>query len=155
MNISIRKIEVTEVDKFVKLILLFEEVFQMNYFAIPPLDYLSDLLKKDEFYAFAAYDEKDELVGGLTAYKLMQYYSTKPLVYIFDLAVKEPLQRNGIGSQLVATINSYCKKMGAEEVFVQADRVDDYALNFYRKTGGTEEDVVHFTYALNSPSSPS
>ncbi len=36
-----------------------------------------------------------------------------------------------------------------EDGFVQADLVDDYALDFYRSTGGMGGDVVHFSYPLN------
>lgn len=35
-----------------------------------------------------------------------------------------------------------------EEVFVQADEADDYALDFYHSTGAAEEKVVHFYYPL-------
>ncbi|WP_290790795.1 GNAT family N-acetyltransferase [Flavihumibacter sp. UBA7668] len=150
LNPSIRKLEAGELEEFIQLIRLFEEVFGMKNFSLPSIHHLQDLLKKDGFYAFVAFDEKGQVIGGLTAYQLLQYYSTKPLIYIYDLAVKDTLQRQGIGSALIQTINSYCKSIGAEEVFVQADRVDDYALKFYRKTGGTEEDVVHFYYPLQN-----
>ena len=37
-----------------------------------------------------------------------------------------------------------------EELFVQADKVDDYAIDFYRATGPTnEEQVIHFYYSLD------
>jgi aminoglycoside 3-N-acetyltransferase I len=40
--------------------------------------------------------------------------------------------------------------MGFEEVFVQADEADDYALDFYRTTKPTnEEKVRHFYYSLS------
>jgi aminoglycoside 3-N-acetyltransferase I len=43
----------------------------------------------------------------------------------------------------------YCRERGYEEVFVQADKVDDYAIDFYRATPITaEEEVVHFYYSL-------
>ncbi|WP_290707290.1 GNAT family N-acetyltransferase [Flavihumibacter sp. CACIAM 22H1] len=144
----IRKLELTETEAFKQVIDLFEEVFQMKDFVLPPADYLQELLKKDGFYVFAAFDERGRVIGGLTAYTLLQYYSVKPLVYIFDLAVKESLQRRGTGSKLVEATKQYCKSIGVEEVFVQADRIDDYALQFYRKTGGIEEDVVHFYYPV-------
>jgi len=79
---------------------------------------------------------------------LRQYYSTSPLVYIYDLAVAPEYQRKGIGKMLITEIQSYCKDIGVEEVFVQADVADDYALDFYRSTGARGEDVVHFYYPL-------
>ncbi|WP_342775446.1 hypothetical protein [Leptospira ilyithenensis] len=43
----------------------------------------------------------------------------------------------------------YCKQNGVEEVFLQADLGDDYAIEFYRSTGTTPESVVHFYYPLH------
>jgi aminoglycoside 3-N-acetyltransferase I len=71
-------------------------------------------------------------------------------VYIYDLAVDSRHQRKGIGAKLIAAITSFCKAEGMQEVFVQADRVDEHAVEFYRKTGATEEDVLHFYYDLQA-----
>jgi len=90
----------------------------------------------------------NKVVGGLTSYIMQQYYSTSPLVYIYDLAVKTELQRQGIGKMLIEGNNSYCKNIGAEAVMVQADEVDDYAIEFYRSTGATGIKVIHFDYML-------
>jgi aminoglycoside 3-N-acetyltransferase I len=149
MTIKTKKLATSDSSQFVQLIRLFEEVFGMEKFSIPPETHILKLLSQDGFYVFVAVDENEQVVGGLTAYTLTQYYSTKPLVYIFDLAVKTDLQRKGIGTQLILATTHYCRQAGVEEVFVQADRVDDYAVNFYRKTAAIEENVVHFYYPLD------
>ena len=136
-----------EFDHFYALIRLFEEVFEMKDFVMPPVDYLKKLLDRDDFFVFVAVSD-GRVVGGLTSYILRQYYSTSPLVYIYDLAVAPEYQRKGIGKMLITEIQSYCKDIGVEEVFVQADVADDYALDFYRSTGARGEDVVHFYYPL-------
>ena len=146
--IHYKKLTKGDDEYFIDLIGLFEDVFEMQNFKIPEQEYLRKLLSKENFLVFVALLE-NKVIGGLTAYTLDQYYSTKPLVYIFDLAVKREFQRQGIGKNLISTINAYCQETGVEEVFVQADLVDDYALDFYRSTGGIPEDVVHFTYPLN------
>jgi len=146
-----KQLESTELKYFIELIRLFETVFEMKNFKMPGENHLRNLLEKDRFFVFVALSD-DEVVGGLTAYTLDQYYSTKPLVYIYDLAVKTELQRRGIGKMLIASITSHCKEMGMEEVFVQADVVDTYALDFYRSTGAIAEEVVHFYYPLDKPS---
>ena len=93
---------------------------------------------------------EDKIVGGLTVYVLEQYYHIKPLAYIYDLAVTASFQRKGIGKKLIDAVNNHCREQGFEEVFVQADKIDDYARDFYRKTRPTnEEDVSHFYYTLN------
>ncbi|MBB5437978.1 ribosomal protein S18 acetylase RimI-like enzyme [Pedobacter sp. AK017] len=147
INCSIQKTK--DVAHFDALIRLFEEVFEMKDFVMPPADHLERLLARDDFFVFVVLRD-GEVIGGLTSYTLRQYYSTSPLVYIYDLAVATAYQRKGIGKMLIAAIQNYCKNIGVEEVFVQADVADDYALDFYRSTGATGEDVVHFYYPLKS-----
>lgn len=149
MNLEIQKLKPKEIDKFIELIRVFEDVFEMKNFQLPEKNYLQQLLAREDFMIFVAM-QNDVVIGGLTAYTLQQYYSQKPLVYIYDLAVKTEFQRQGIGKQLIVAVNNFCKETGAEEVFVQADEVDDYALDFYHSTGGIPEKVVHFTYPLNT-----
>ncbi|TGK82080.1 GNAT family N-acetyltransferase [Leptospira noumeaensis] len=147
-NVEIKKLSTADLNQFIELVRVFEDVFEMKNFQMPNQNYLQSLLSRDDFFVFVSISQ-NQVIGGLTAYTLRQYYSEKPLVYIFDLAVLTKYQRQGIGKSLIEEINVYCKKMGAEEVFVQADLVDDYALDFYRATGGLPEEVIHFTYPLN------
>jgi ribosomal protein S18 acetylase RimI-like enzyme len=150
MHIEFRKLQADELELFVELVSLFEEVFEMKEFRLPPRDHLQEILQDKTFHVFVAISDRKELLGGLTAYTLQQYYATKPLVYIYDLAVDSRHQRKGIGTKLIAAITSFCKAEGMQEVFVQADRVDEHAVDFYRKTGATEEDVLHFYYDLQA-----
>jgi ribosomal protein S18 acetylase RimI-like enzyme len=90
----------------------------------------------------------NEIIGGITGHILPSTYFTTPEVYLFDLAVKTEHQRKGIGTGLIESFNQYCLLQGYRDVFVQADSEDDHAIDFYRKTGGQETSVVHFTYPL-------
>ncbi len=148
MEVEIKKLSAINTLEFGQLLNVFEDVFQMEKFPRPSLAYLQQLLIRDDFFVFVALDDQQEVVGGLTAYKLAPYYATRPLVYIFDLAVRTDCQRRGIGRKLITAVLAFSKEAGMEEVFVQADRVDQYALDFYRKTTAVEEDVVHFYYSL-------
>ena len=149
MNIEIRCLSGEDIEVFMKLVSVFEKVFDMQSFMMPPKTHLQTILLKPEFIVFVA-KHNDEVIGGLTAYVLHQYYSEKPVAYLYDLAVKPAFQRQGVGKELVAALNAHCRERGFQEVFVQADKADDYAIDFYRKTGTTaEEEVVHFYYALS------
>ncbi len=148
MNVTIEKLDHNGISKFTQLIRLFEEVFEMKNFIIPDEIYLKQLLEKDGFFVFVAL-LGNEVVGGLTSYIMQQYYSKSPLVYIYDLAVKTELQRKGIGKQLIAGNNIYCKSFGAEAVMVEADEADNHAIKFYHSTGATPEKVIHFDYFLS------
>jgi aminoglycoside 3-N-acetyltransferase I len=135
-------------DELTELISVFEDVFEMMNFERPTETHLQSLLKKDTFFAvIARLDNK--IIGGLTVYVLDQYYSEKPLAYIYDLAVLTEHQRKGVGRKLIAFTNDYCRNKGFEGAFVQGEKVDDYAIDFYRLTKPTtEEEVVHFYYNL-------
>ncbi len=147
-QITIKKLIPYELQDFKDLISLFEQVFEVENFIIPSDEHLNKLLAKDNFDVFVAIRNKG-IVGGLTSYTLDQYYSVKPLAYIYDLAVDTKYQRKGTGRKLIEFVRDYYTKMGYEEVFVQADRVDQHALDFYRSTKPTEEeDVLHYYYTL-------
>ncbi len=147
--VTVIKLGDKDSDRFIKVIRIFEQVFDMENLVLPGTVHLRDLLKSDYFFVFAAMSG-DKVIGGLTGYILEQYYSVKPLAYIFDLAVDAEYRRQGVGGKLMAEVRQYFTKKGFEEVFVQADMIDDDAVNFYRSTGPTnEEDVIHFYYTLN------
>ena len=147
MELKIEKLKPTDIQKFIELIRVFEDVFEMENFVMTNQNHLQNLLNKDDFFVFVAIAD-NQVIGGLTVYTLQQYYSVYPQAYIYDLAVKTNLQRQGIGRRLIKSLTDYCKEKEYECVFVQADKVDDYALDFYRSTGATEQQVVHFDYAL-------
>ena len=147
--VSIQLIEPHNLKDFQKLISVFEIVFEMKNFKSPEPPHLQKLLQSENFVSIVA-KQDESIIGGLTIYILEQYYSVKPLAYLYDLAVLQEYQRKGIGRSLINFARSYCKEQGFEELFVQADKADDYALEFYRSTNPTEEeDVSHFYYKLD------
>jgi len=71
------------------------------------------------------------------------------------VAVLTEYPRKGVGRKLIAFTKEYCREKGFEEIFVQADKVDDYAIDFYRSTmPTTEEQVIHFNYSLTNDKDP-
>ncbi|MCE3279584.1 MAG: putative acetyltransferase [Bacteroidetes bacterium] len=147
MNTHVEKLSSDDIDKFVQLIEVFEDVFEMKNFKMPDILYLQELLKKPDFFVFIATAE-NKVVGGLTSYIMHQYYSASPLVYIFDLAVKREFQRQGLGKLLIKANNEHSYSIGAETIMVQADLEDEHAIEFYKSTGGKGQDVIHFDYGL-------
>jgi aminoglycoside 3-N-acetyltransferase I len=148
MQVIVTKLSRQDLDKFIELIHVFENVFEMENFKIPNKSHLKELLNNENFIVFVALLD-NKVVGGLTAYTLQQYYSVLPLVYVYDLAINKELQRQGIGKKLINDLNSFCKLSNIEEVFIQAEIEDDYAIDFYRLTGGQESNIINFSYKLN------
>jgi aminoglycoside 3-N-acetyltransferase I len=148
LNLEIQILKSDDLEGLKELITVFENVFEMENFKLPNETHLQRLLKKETFIAVVAKTE-NKIMAGLTVYVLDQYYSTKPLAYIYDLAVMTEYQRQGVGKKLMEFTTEYCRQKGFEEVFVQADKVDAYAIDFYRSTKPTqEEQAVHFSYLL-------
>lgn len=149
MNVEFYKLTANDVDLFTQQIRLYEEVFEMENFEMPPAPYLRTLLEKEHIIFYAAVSG-EEVIGGLTAYILDSVYSAAAEVYIYDLAVKAAHQRKGIGTRLIAELKNNCAKPGYKEVFVQAHIEDQHAVDFYHKTGGLPENVIHFSYSLTN-----
>lgn len=149
-HVKIIKLQEEDLGRFIELVKLFERVFERENFSIPGSTYLQKLLKRPDFDIFVAL-KNDIVPGGLTIYALEQYYSEKPLAYLYDIAVDTPYQRQGIGKKLMEEVKMYYKQKGFEELFVQAEKTDEHAVDFYRKTHPSGEDhVVFFTYTLNA-----
>ncbi|MBX7044033.1 MAG: GNAT family N-acetyltransferase [Ignavibacteria bacterium] len=144
---NIKKLVPGDADDFAKLIKIFCEAFENNV-KIPQKEYLSKLLSDPELIVFVSVID-DEIAGGLTIYILQQYYSEKPLAYIYDLAVSEKFRGLGIGGALIEHVCNYCRECGFDEAYVQAEKDDADAVRFYRKTKFTREtETIHFTYSL-------
>ena len=145
-NLHIKKLSINDIVRFEQLIKLFADIFEMTEFFMPKRAYLHKLLSKDDFHVFVVLKESS-VIGGLTVYTLNQYYCEKPLAYIFDVAVCPQWQRQGVGTTLIQETKLYFQQNGYEELFVQAEKADTHASDFYRKTQPTaEDDVLHFTW---------
>ena len=146
-TVKIKRIDVSDIKMFRKLVELFQEVFEEKD-SVPDKKYLREILAKPGFNAFVAMNG-NEVVGGITAFELPKYSTKGSELFIYDVAVKKELQRKGVGKQLIKTVKEYCKKMGIKEIFVAANEEDKHALKFYKSTKAEAERVVHFNYSVN------
>jgi aminoglycoside 3-N-acetyltransferase I len=147
LNITIKQIAAGDLNEFIQMLRLFEEVFEMQDFQMPRESHLKKLLRGKNFIAFIALHE-NAVIGGLTAHLLPSYYSASSEVYLYDLAVKASFRRKGIGKKLLQALMVYCGENNYKAFFVQADEADIHALEFYRATGGSPQKVVHFNYLV-------
>lgn len=144
---KISRLSPDDAEKLSILEKLYVEVFEVNNSQNPGLEYFKSLLKNDNFIYLVAENEQG-ITGGLTAY-LMPSLHGHLEVYVYDLAVKTHFQRRGTGTLLMQKIFEVSKNLGATEVFLQADNIDEHALRFYRKLKGIpEEDITNFSYKL-------
>ena len=54
MDITIEKLNHNDINKFIELIRVFEDVFEMKNFEMPSEIHLQQLLQKDDFFVFVA-----------------------------------------------------------------------------------------------------
>ena len=88
----------------------------------------------------------DQVVGGLAAYVLEKFEQERREIYIYDLAVQEQHRRKGIATRLINELKHIARERGAYVIYVQADKLDDPAIELYQSLG-TKEDVFHFNIA--------
>lgn len=108
--------------------------------------YMGKLLSDSTFIALAALQDA-QVIGGLAAYELKKFEQPRSEIYIYDLAVAETHRRQGIATALIKELQNIARERGAWVVFVQADYVDEPAVNLYTKLGIREE-VLHFDLPL-------
>jgi aminoglycoside 3-N-acetyltransferase I len=107
--------------------------------------WIDRLLAREDFWALGAYHD-GEVLGGLTAHTLPMTRRESSEIFIYDLAVREDRQRQGVGRLLVTALRDAAAGAGIEDVFVPADNDDTHALDFYRALGGVPTEVVMFTF---------
>jgi aminoglycoside 3-N-acetyltransferase I len=108
--------------------------------------YIDRLLGRDDFWAIAAFMD-DDVVGGVTAHTLPMTKAEFSEVFIYDFAVRQDLQRRGIGRQLMAALCEAIGAAGIRNIFVAADDEDVHALKFYRALGGAPGPVTIFSFS--------
>jgi aminoglycoside 3-N-acetyltransferase I len=134
-----------------ELLQVFAEAFgePATYLEAAPSDgYLRTLLARPTFIVVVALDQ-GRVVGGLAAYVLQKFEQERSEIYIYDLAVAEPHRRRGLATGLIRTLQELARGMDAWVIYVQADKVDEPAINLYESLG-VKEDVFHFDIAVRS-----
>lgn len=134
--------------EFKDLISIFSAEFERVITDMAQEDHLKSVLEADSFLAMVAKVD-GRVVGGLTIHILPQYYIEKPVAYLYDIAVSSPYQRQGIGKELLNAAKNHCCQLGVDEIFVQAEKVDHHAIQFYKSSHPTREnEVIHFDYTF-------
>lgn len=127
-----------------RLFTLMAEVFDEES---EPLDdaYLERLLRREDFWAIAAFAGED-VVGGITAHALPMTRTASTELFIYDIAVRADHQRKGVGRLLMTALREEAASLGIRDVFVAADNEDAHALDFYRALGGVPAPVTFFSF---------
>ena len=139
---------IDDVYEFEKLLVAFWEIFEEDI-DHPSKEHLTKLLRSEQLLVITA-KVGNEVVGGLTAYVLVNYQVEGASIYIYDLGVKESFRNNGIGKSLIKFLIDYSKQNNIQDIFVDTEQIDnEEAIAFYNKTGfDTKTKVLQYTYKI-------
>lgn len=145
----IQRLNPHELSDFEQLISIFHSAFE-HLTPIPPQEHLAAVLREPRFMAFVI-KIQEVVVGGLSLHVLPNYYNTKPMAYLYDVAIKPDFRGLGLGKALMREVCTFCQLNGFDEAYVEAEANDEPAVGFYRQTRPSfETKAVHFTYRFSS-----
>lgn len=143
-SIEVRRLSVVDTDLARKTLHLMAEVFEEPSETLSAA-YVGSLLARSDFWVVAAL--KDGVpIGGVTAHTLPMTRSETKELFIYDLAVQEDHQRQGVGRALIEELRKLAAADGITVAFVPADNEDTHALSFYRALDGAAANVTIFTW---------
>lgn len=143
-SIVIERLGADDVERARNVFAMMDRVFEADSDELTD-SYLADLLGRRSFWALAAFDG-DEAVGGITAHDIPMTRHERSELFIYDLAVRDDRQREGIGRRLLAELLADARTCGIDVVFVPADNDDLHALDFYEALGGRSAPVTMFDF---------
>lgn len=145
-NISLKRLGPADLCLLRQLLTCYAHAFnEQEVYAKAPASnsYLQGFLSRDSVVVLVAL-QAGSVIGGLTAYELLKPEQQRSEMYLYDLAVAAEHRRCGVATALISELKLIAKKMGAYEVFVQADYEDPPAIALYSGLG-VREDVLHFS----------
>ncbi len=144
MNTDIVIKHATQVSELMELHMLFDRVFEEENEGVT-LAEAEVLVAREDICILVAHNSTN-VVGGLVAYELPLLRGEKEY-YLYDIAVDEAQQKQGIGTRLIEALKERARERGISTIFVDAEASDEGALTFYRslKPCAGEAEVRHFT----------
>jgi ribosomal protein S18 acetylase RimI-like enzyme len=115
----------------------------------PTIPHLRHFLAQDANYLIVA-SAGSAPVGFLTAYRMPALSCDASMVYIFEIEVAPPHQRQGIGKQMINLLKALCQDGDVEDMWVGTENDNIAARRLYESTGGicSYPDSCEFTYQL-------
>lgn len=155
---TIRRLVPADVAGFRAMNRLFALAFDdpETYGDAPPGDHWATRWLANPDHIALLAERAGEPVGALAAYVLPKFEQARSEIYIYDLAVIEPVRRQGVATGLIDHLRAVARDIGAWTIFVQADTIpeDEPARALYRKLACEEMTALHFDIApSNHPNS--
>jgi aminoglycoside 6'-N-acetyltransferase I len=91
----------------------------------------------------------DRVVGMASAVHYV-HPDKSPELWINEVGVAPPYQRQGIGKQLLQALFAHGRSLGCREAWVGTEENNTAARRLYASVGGKEERMVYITFELAS-----
>ena len=145
---QIKRLNSNDADFFLKMRKLFIRVQEVD-FDNPLSELEAKKFLEDEKFMVLAAMSVDQLLGGLIAHVVPNYYKGGRDLFIYDIAIDEAHQRQGHGMALLDYCKNFCIANGFKEMYVSAEADDLEANNFYRKSQGEELAAIYYFYKFD------
>jgi GNAT superfamily N-acetyltransferase len=90
-----------------------------------------------------------EACGFLSAHRLQRFDRRRAEVLLYEIGVREPFQRRGIGRALVEETKRWAAEVGADVVWVLTEADNGPAMALYAATGGVPDPPGTTLFAYN------
>ena len=150
--LTVRRLARDEEDAALQTLQLMVDVFDEGGSGLHR-EYVQRLLADVNVWLYAAFAGSVP-VGGFSAHVVPMTRSMSSELFIYDIAVRADLQRQGIGRLLVDAARLDAARAGLESVWVLAEVEDEHAVAFYRRQGAEPTEAIMFTWT-GSPASSS
>ena len=145
MSYSIRRLAANDSAQMNRLNAVFANAFEdAESYVGADHTYLKERLGDPSCIVLAAFDENEEIIGGIVAYELKKLEQARSEIYLYDLAVHIEHRRKGVATALIEELRSVARAIGAYVIFVQADNIDHGAIALYRTFASEEITPHHF-----------
>jgi GNAT superfamily N-acetyltransferase len=140
----IELIKPEEIEKFIEL----RQIFAQEYGAKAKVldEQESKQLRDNRSFIAIGATVGFELIGGLAAHIVTNYYKGGNDLFIYDIVIKPSHQKMGIGRELIKFTKQFCIDHHIKEMYVAVDEKDENGLNYHRKSEGTERASSFFVY---------
>jgi ribosomal protein S18 acetylase RimI-like enzyme len=90
-------------------------------------------------------------VGYLSAFRFPAIDDDCSQVYLYDIVVEEKHRRRGIGSRMIEELKGYCRRDGADHIWLGTSLGNEAAQKTFEGTGADKvsETYIEYIYSLD------
>lgn len=90
-------------------------------------------------------------VGYLSAFRFPAIDDNCSQVYLYDIVVEEKHRRRGIGSRMIEELKGYCRRDGADHIWLGTSLGNEAAQKTFEGTGAAKvsETYIEYIYSLD------